>query len=104
MLDGKNKNQKKAFLFNLEGSVSNLADLHPSEWSDNTLYSVLGKQYRMLALSFKNAFTQTFVNGKPVDNSDSYKHLIDRASFLRGAQLIYDKWLIQPEAYINNGK
>lgn len=100
----KNKNQKKAFLFSLEGSVSKLEDLHPSEWRDNTLYSDLGKHYRLLALSFKNTFTQTLVKGDPVDDSASYEHLKDRAKFLCGAILCYDRWTAQPEAYINNGQ
>jgi hypothetical protein len=64
----------------------------------------LGKHYRLLALSFKNIFTQTLVKGDPVDDSESYEHLKDRANFLCGAILCYDRWTAQPEAYINNGQ
>ena len=99
-----NKNQKKAFLFNLEGTVKKLEDLHPSEWKDDTLYSTLGKHYRLLALSFKKAFTQTIVKDHAVDNSDSYEHLKDRPQFLKGANQYYGKWFVPDEAYINNGK
>lgn len=100
----KNKNRKKAFLFSLEGKVEKLEHLHPSEWKDNTLYSDFGKHYRLLALSFKNTFTQTIVKGNAVDDSESYEHLKDRAHYLRGAKLYYDQWLVPPEAYINNGQ
>ncbi len=100
----KNTNQKKAFLFNLDGTVKMLVDLHPSEWKDDTIYSDLGKHYRLLALSFKNAFTQTIINGEPVDNSDSYEHLRDQPQFLTGAEMIFDMWHVPTEAYINNGK
>lgn len=100
----KNRNQKKAFLFSLEGTVVKLGDLHPSDWKDDTLYSDLGKHYRSLAISFKNKFTQTIVKGNAVDDSESYEHLKDRAHFLRGAKFIFDKWIVPPEAYINNGQ
>lgn len=100
----RNKNQKKAFLFNLEGTVRKLDDLHPSKWKDNTLYSDLGKHYRLLALSFKNAFTQTVINGTVVDDSDSFEHLKDRPVFLRGAKLVFDRWMVPDGTSINNGK
>ena len=100
----KNQNQKKAFLFSLEGTVVKLEDLHPSDWKDDSLYSDLGKHYRLLALSFKNKFTQTIVKGNAVDDSESYEHLIDRAHFLRDAKLIFDRWIVPPDIYINNGQ
>lgn len=100
----KNKNQKKAFLFSLEGSVLKLENLHPSDWKDDTLYSDLGKHYRLLALAFKNTFSQTIIKGNTVDDSDSYNHLKDRPRFLRGAKLYIDRWYAPDEAYINNGQ
>lgn len=99
-----NKNQKKAFLFNLEGTVKILDDLHPSEWKDDSLYGKLGKHYRLLALSFKNAFTVTMINGKPVADSESYEHLKDRVEFLSGARDYHGVLWAPDEAYINNGK
>lgn len=99
-----NKNQKKAFLFNLEGTVKILDDLHPSEWKDDSLYGKLGKHYRLLALSFKNAFTVTMINGKPVADSESYEHLKDRVEFLSGARDYHGVLWAPDEAYINDGK
>ncbi len=100
----KNKNQKKAFLFNLEGTVKVLDDLHPSEWKDDSLYGKLGKHYRLLAISFKNVFTMTIVNGKPDGESESYEHLKDRVEFLLGARDYHGALWAPDEAYINNGK
>ena len=100
----KNKNQKKAFLFNLEGTVKDLDDLHPSEWKDDSLYGKLGKHYRLLAISFKNVFTMTIVNGKPDGESESYEHLKDRVEFLSGARDVYGTLWAPDEAYINDGK
>jgi hypothetical protein len=100
----KNRNQKKAFLFNLEGTVKVLDDLHPSEWKDDLLYGKLGKDYRLLAISFKNTFTMTIINGQPVADSESYEHLKDRAEFLSGVQDMYGTLWAPEEAYINDGK
>ena len=100
----KNKNQKKAFLFNLEGTVKVLDDLHPSEWKDDSLYGKLGKHYRLLALSFKNVFTMTIVNGKPDCESESFEHLRDRMEFLSGACDVCGTLWTPDEAYINDGK
>ena len=100
----KNKNKKKAFLFNLEGTVKVLDDLHPSEWKDDLLYGKLGKYYRSLALSFKNTFTVTLINCQPVDNSESYEHLKDRVDFLSGASDFHGLLYAPDEAYINIGK
>ena len=100
----KNKNQKKAFLFNLEGTVKVLDDLHPSEWKDDSLYGKLGEHYRLLALSFKNNFTVTIVNGKPVADSESYEHMKDRVEFLSGARDVHGLLWAPDEAYINDGK
>lgn len=100
----KNQNQKKAFLFNLEGSVKKLDDLHPSEWKDNLIYGKLGKYYRLLAISFKNTFTVTIINGKPVADSESYEHLKDRVEFLSGARDYHGALWAPDEAYINDGK
>lgn len=99
----KNKNQKKAFLFNLEGTVKDLDDLHPSEWKDDSLYGKLGKYYRLLAISFKNTFTLTIINGKSVYNSESYEHLKDRVEFLSGARDVHGLLWAPDEAYINDG-
>ena len=99
-----NKTQKKAFLFNLEGSVKKLDDLHPSEWKDNSIYGILGKHYRLLAISFKNTFTVTIINGKPVADSESFEHLKDRAEFLSGARDYHGALWAPDEAYINDGK
>ena len=99
-----NMNQKKAFLFNLEGSVKKLDDLHPSEWKDNSIYGILGKHYRLLAISFKNTFTVTIINGKPVADSESFEHLKDRAEFLSGARDYHGALWTPDEAYINDGK
>lgn len=98
-----NKNQKKAFLFNLEGTVKRLDDLHPSEWKDDTLYSNLGKYYRLLAISFKNAFTYTMIDKKPVEDSESYEHLKDRVEFLSEARDYHGALWAPDEAYINDG-
>lgn len=100
----KNKNQKKAFLFNLEGTVKRLDDLHPSEWKDNSLYGKLGKYYRLLGISFKNTFTVTIINGNSVADSESYEHLKDRVEFLSGARGIHGLLWAPDEAYINDGK
>ncbi len=100
----KNKNQKKAFLFNLEGTVKVLDDLHPSEWEDDSLYGKLGKHYRLLALSFKNVFTMTIVNGKPDGESESYEHLRDRVEFLYGTRDVCGTLWAPEEAYVNDGK
>lgn len=101
----KNKNQKKAFLFNLEGTVKEvLDDLHPSEWKDDSLYGKLGKHYRLLAVSFKNVFTMTIVDGKPDGESESYEHLKDRVNFLTGARDYHGALWAPDEAYINDGK
>ena len=96
-----NMNQKKAFLFNLEGKVRVLKDLPPSEWEDDLLYSDLGKYYRLLAISLKNAFTVSVINGKPVGDSESFEHLQDRVEFLSGKQEVHGLLLAPPEAYIN---
>lgn len=99
-----NKSQKKAFLFNLEGTVKRLNDLHPSEWKDDSLYGNLGKHYRLLAISFKNAFTYTMIDKKPVGDSESYEHLKDRVEFLSGAREYHGTLWAPDEAYINDGK
>lgn len=99
-----NKNQKKAFLFNLEGTVKKLDDLHPSEWKDDSLYGKLGKHYRLLAISFKNAFTYTMIDKKPIGDSESYEHLKDRVEFLSGAREYHGALWAHDEAYINDGK
>lgn len=100
----KNKNQKKAFLFNLEGTVKKLDDLHPSEWKDNSIYGKLGKHYRLLAISFKNTFTMTIINGKTDGESESYEHLKDRVEFLSGARDYHGALWAPDDAYINDGK
>ena len=88
----------------MEGTVKKLDDLHPSEWKDNSIYGKLGKHYRLLALSFKNAFTVTMINGEPVADSESYEHLKDRVEFLSGACDYHGALWAPDEAYINNGK
>ena len=88
----------------MEGTVKILDDLHPSEWKDDSLYGKLGKHYRLLALSFKNAFTVTMINGKPIADSESYEHLKDRVEFLSGARDYHGVLWAPNEAYINDGK
>jgi hypothetical protein len=99
-----NENKKKAFLFNLEGSVKKLDDLHPSDWKDDSIYGKLGKHYRMLAISFKNTFTVTIINGKPVADSESYEHLKDRVEFLSETRDVHGLLWAPDEAYINDWK
>ena len=98
------KYHKNQFQFNLENSSKNLAKEHPSLWTDDIVYGGRGRYYRELAMKFKSAFTQVIVNGKPIDNSESFDHLRDLPQFLRGAKEIYDQFYVPDEAYINKGK
>lgn len=98
------KKHKRRFSFTLEDSSKNLEKQHPSQWNKNTIKGGSGIYHHQLAISLKNTFTQTMVNGKAVDNSNSFEHLIDRPLFLSGAKLIFDKYHVPTEAYINNGE
>lgn len=98
------KQHKHQFQFNLEDSSKNLASKHPSKWTDDTVYGGRGRFYHELAIKFKNEFTQTIINGKPVDDSESFEHLKDRPQFLKGAKVYYGEYYVPDQAYINNGK
>lgn len=98
------KEHKRRFSFALEGSSKNLEKQHPSQWDENTIKGGSGIYHHQLAIKLKNTFTQTMVNGKAVDDSDSFNKLRDRPEFLTGAKKIYDEYHVPEEAYINNGK
>ena len=96
---------RKQFVFALEGSSKNLEDQHPSAWDEKTIRGGSGKQHHLLAITLKNTFTETLVEGIVVDNSDSFEHLRDRGQFLRNAYFVGDgKFFIPDDAYINNGQ
>ncbi len=96
---------RKQFVFALEGSSKNLEDQHPSDWDEKTIRGGSGKQHHQLAVTLKNTFTETLVEGIVVDNSDSFEHLRDRGQFLRNAYFVGDgKFFIPDDAYINNGQ
>lgn len=98
------KEHKRRFSFALEGSSKNLEEQHPSQWDENTIKGGSGIYHHQLAIKLKNTFTQTIINGEAIDNSNSFEHLIDRPLFLSGAKLIFDKYHVPTEAYINNGE
>lgn len=102
--------KKKNLLFKLEGTIQTLKKKHPSEWKDakddegKDFWGNNNLEYYKLAISFKNVFTMTMVDGKPVGDSESFEHLKDRVEFLSGAQ-DYSGVLYAPEeSYINLGK
>lgn len=96
---------RKQFVFALEGSSKNLEDQHPSDWDEKTIRGGSGKQHRQLAVTLKNTFTETIINGIAVDNSDSFEHLRDRGQFLKNAYPVGDgHFFIPDDAYINNGQ
>lgn len=96
---------RKQFVFALEGSSKNLEDQDPSEWNEKTIKGGSGKQHHQLAITLKNTFTETMVNGKSVDNSELFEHLRDRGQFLRNAYFVLDgQFYIPDDAYINNGE
>ena len=99
-----NPNKRHLLNFRLEGTIKQLSRKHPSEWKDSDSWGDIGSNYYKLAISFKNAFTQTMVNGQPVDNSESFEHIKDRPQLLRDAQWYFDRFLVPDGAYINNGK
>lgn len=78
--------------------------LHPSKWKSINTKSNIEKQYYNYAIRLKNTFTKTLEHGKEVDNSELFEHLKDRPIFLIKATLIFDKYLVNDEDYINNGK
>jgi len=78
--------------------------LHPSKWKSINTKSNIEKQYYNYAIRLKNTFTKTIENGKEVDNSESFEHLKDWPIFLSKATLVIDKYLVNDEDYINNGK
>ena len=99
------KQHKRRFSFTLEDSSKNLETQHPSEWDENTIKGGSGIYHHQLAITLKNTFTQTVVNGHHVDDSDSFDHLIDRGRFLLKAVHLRDNdYYIPEDAYINNGK
>lgn len=99
------KQHKRRFSFQLENSSRNIEKQHPSEWDEKTIKGGSGILHHQLAVTLKNTFTQTLMNGSIVDNSDSFEHLVDRGQFLRFAIAIQDnKYYIPDDAYINNGK
>ena len=96
---------RKQFVFPLEGSSKKLEDQHPSDWDEKTIRGGSGKEHHQLAITLKNTFTETLVEGIVVDNSDSFEHLRDRGQFLRNAYFVGDgKFFIPDDAYINNGQ
>ena len=99
------KQHKRRFSFTLEDSSKNLETQHPSKWDENTIKGGSGIYHHQLAITLKNTFTQTVVNGHHVDDSDSFDHLIDRGRFLLKAVHLRDNdYYIPEDAYINNGK
>ena len=96
---------RKQFVFALEGSSKKLEDQHPSAWDEKTIRGGSGKQHHLLAITLKNTFTETMVNGKAVGDSDSFEHLRDRGQFLVNAYPVGDgQFFIPDDAYINNGQ
>ena len=96
---------RKQFVFPLEGSSKKLEDQHPSDWDEKTIKGGSGKQHHQLAVTLKNTFTETMVNGIAVDDSESFEHLRDRGQFLRDAYPVGDdQFFIPDNAYINNGR
>lgn len=96
---------RKQFVFALEGSSKNLEDQHPSDWDEETIKGGSGKYHHRLAVTMKNTFTETVINGIAIDDSESFEHLRDRGQFLRYAYHVKDnEYFIPDDAYINNGK
>ena len=96
---------RKQFVFALEGSSKKLEDQHPSYWDEKTIRGGSGKQHHQLAVTLKNTFTETMVNGIAVGNSESFEHLRDRGQFLRNTYHIKgNEYFIPDDAYINNGQ
>ena len=95
---------RKQFVFALEGSSKNLEDQQPSDWDEKTIRGGSGKQHHQLAVTLKNTFTETIVNGIAVDDSESFEHLKDRTEFLSGARDYHGALWTPDEAYINDGK
>lgn len=99
------KKHKRRFSFSLEDSSKNLETQHPSLWNEKTIKGGSGIYHHQLAIKLKNTFTQTIINGKAIDDSNSFEHLIDRGQYLRSAIYLRDnKYYIPKEAYINNGE
>lgn len=99
------KEHRKQFVFALEGSSKNLEDQHPSDWDEKTIKGGSGKYHHQLAVTIKNTFTETVINGIADDDSESFEHLRDRGHFLRYAYHVKDNiYFIPDNAYINNGK
>ena len=99
-----NPHKKHQLNFRLEGTIKQLSKKHPSEWKNDKTWGDIGSDYYKLAITLKNAFTQVMDKGKCVDDSESFEHMIDRPQFLRGAQWIFDRYLVRDGAYINDGK
>ena len=99
-----NPHKKHQLNFRLEGTIKQLSKKHPSEWKNDKTWGDIGSDYYKLAITLKNAFTQVMDKGKCVDDSESFEHMIDRPQFLRGAQWIFDRYLVTDGAYINDGK
>lgn len=96
---------RKQFVFALEDSSKKLEDQHPSDWNEKTIRGGSGKHHHQLAVTLKNTFTETIVNGIAVSDSESFEHLRDRGQFLRNAYHVKDnEYYIPDDAYINNGK
>ena len=97
---------RKQFVFALEGSSKNLDNQEPYEWDDKTIKRGAGIIHRQLAITLKNTFTQTVVNGIAIDDSDSFEHLKDRGQFLRdGYHYEGNEYIVLNEDdYVNNGK
>lgn len=99
----------KKLYFNLDGTLQKLSKMHPSEWKDakddegRDFWGKVNLEYYKLAISFKNAFTMTMFDGKPVDDSESFEHLRDRVEFLSGARDYYGMLYAPDKEYINLG-
>ncbi|MBR2229124.1 MAG: hypothetical protein IJ886_02475 [Prevotella sp.] len=95
--------QKKHQLsFRLQGTIKELSKKHPSEWKNVESWGDMAMEYHKLAVSFKNAFTQTLVNGILIDNSESFNMLTDRKCILRGAIEVNEGEYYAPDdAFIN---
>ncbi|MBO5630804.1 MAG: hypothetical protein J5965_17195 [Aeriscardovia sp.] len=97
---------RKQFVFALENSSKNLDDQEPYDWDEKTIKGGSGKYHRELAITLKNTFTQTLVNGNAIDDSELFVNLRDRGKFLQGGyHLQGDEYIVHNEDdYINNGK
>lgn len=94
---------KNHLRFQLEGNAKDLADHHPSEWKSLMNFGGLGKIHYQLAIDLKNTFTFVADKDKKNEDSESFLHLKDKPQYLSGAQLVYDRYTVLDEAYINKG-